>query len=150
LSQDHGRIRSPLARLRKFIAGYVSLEGVTLLGLFLALWFWIGLLLDYGSFRLFLLDWVQWDQSRWMRGTVLVSAVLALLALLVITVLLRLLVHFTDAALALLLERRFPKQLGDRLITAVELADLQKAAEIGYSPALVRETIHEAADRVDG
>src|SRR5205085_1651648 len=50
---------------------------------------------------------------------------------------------------ALVLERRFPQVLGDRLITAVELADPRKAAEVGYSPAMVQETIHEAAQRVD-
>ncbi len=30
-----------------------------MVGLYLALWFWIGLLLDYGFFRLFHIDWVQ-------------------------------------------------------------------------------------------
>ena len=47
------------------------------------------------------------------------------------------------------MERRFPKLLGDRLITAVELSGLQKAEEQGYSPAMVRETIHEVAERVE-
>src|SRR5262249_19566166 len=51
--------------------------------------------------------------------------------------------------LALVLERRFPKQLGDRLITAVELSDPQKAAQQGYSPVMVEKTIHDAADQVD-
>ena len=51
--------------------------------------------------------------------------------------------------MALVLEKRFPDILGDRLITAVELSDPEAAAAFGYSPALVRETIHEAADRVD-
>src|SRR5262249_9279265 len=61
----------------------------------------------------------------------------------------RLFREFRDTALALVLERRFPHILGDRLITAVELADPKKAAEVGYSPAMVQETIHEAAQRVD-
>src|SRR5262245_29095287 len=148
LDRDHERIRSPLAKLRKFIASYVSLEGAILVGLFLALWFWIGLVLDYGAFKLFLLDWVQW-LPKWFRASVLGTVVLALLVLVVLTVLVRLLVHFTDAALALVLERRFPDKLGDRLITAVELADPKQVEAIGYSPALVRETIREAASRVD-
>ena len=60
----------------------------------------------------------------------------------------RLFREFSDTALALVLEKRFPKLLGDRLITAVELSDPDKAAQYGYSRAMVRETIAEAADRV--
>ena len=144
LARDNERIRSPLGKLRKFITSYVSLEGLTLVGLFLALWFWIGMVLDYGAFKLFLLDWVQWLPT-WFRATVLGSVVLALVVLLVLTVLVRLLVHFTDAALALVLERRFPDKLGDRLITAVELSDPRQVESFGYSPALVRETIRGRA-----
>src|SRR5262249_7195106 len=56
--------------------------------------------------------------------------------------------EFSDPALALVLERRFPELLGDRLITAVELSDPEAAGELGYSPAMVRQTIQEAAERV--
>ena len=51
--------------------------------------------------------------------------------------------------MALVLEKRFPDLLGDRLITAVELSDPEAAREFGYSPMLVRETIREASERVD-
>jgi hypothetical protein len=61
----------------------------------------------------------------------------------------RLFLDFRHDALALVLERRFPNILGDRLITAVELADPREAAMLGYSPAMVEETIHEAAQRVE-
>ena len=50
LAEAHAKVLSPLARLRKYIRTYVSLEGAAVLGLYLALWFWIGLLLDYGFF----------------------------------------------------------------------------------------------------
>ena len=56
--------------------------------------------------------------------------------------------EFSDPAVAIVLERRFPDELGDRLITAVELSDPQEAAKLGYSAAMVQQTIHEAADRV--
>jgi hypothetical protein len=153
LEQDRSRIKSPLARLRKYIHGYVSLEGAALVGLFLALWFWIGLLLDYGVFKASAavgssIDWVQvlpWG----FRLTVLVAFILAALAIVALKIVTRLFIDFTDAAVALVLERRFPKLLGDRLITAVEMSDPAAAAAHGYSADMVRETIHEAADRVD-
>src|SRR5262249_49094728 len=122
--------------------------------LYLALWFWIGLLLDYGLFKLtslagasFSLDWVQvlpWG----MRLGILIILVSGVLAAFAVKVLTRLFRTFSDAALALVLEKRFPRELGDRLITAVELSDPDKAEVYGYSRAMVQETIHEAADRV--
>lgn len=148
LEQDRVKIRNPLARLRKFIHAYVSLEGVALVGLFLALWFWIGFVLDYCVFKVFLVDWVQvlpWG----VRCGVLVVGLSALAALLLVYLVLRLFREFSDPSLALVLERRFPQLLGDRLITAVEMSDTKKAAAQGYSSALVTEIIHEAADRVD-
>jgi hypothetical protein len=148
LAESHQRVRSPLERLRRFIRLYVSLEGAALVGLYLALWFWIGLVLDYGVFRLFHFDWVQ--ETAWSaRCSVLVVLLSGLLAAVVVKVLTRLFREFREAALALVLERRYPQILGDRLITAVELADPRKAAEIGYSTAMVQETIHEAAQRVE-
>ncbi len=148
LAEANAKVLSPLARLRKYIRTYVSLEGAAVLGLYLALWFWIGLLLDYGFFKLFTWDWVQilpWG----FRAGVLVVLVAGLLAAVATKVVTRLFKEFRDAALALVLERRFPQLLGDRLITAVELSDPEKAATFGYSAAMVRQTIHDAAERVD-
>jgi hypothetical protein len=148
LAEAQERVRSPLERLRRFIRTYVSLEGAAVVGLYLTLWFWIGLILDYGVFRLFHFDWVQ--ETTWgVRCGVLVVLLAGLLAAAALTVVTRLFREFRDAALALVLERRYPQILGDRLITAVELADSGKAAAIGYSPAMVQETIHEAAQRVE-
>ena len=66
--------------MRSTIYRYVGLEGLAVVGLFLALWFWIGLVLDYGVFKLFLFDWVQ--ETPWAaRCTVLVLVVAGLLAL---------------------------------------------------------------------
>jgi hypothetical protein len=148
LTEARQRVRSPLERLRTYIRTYVSLEGAAVVGLYLTLWFWIGLILDYGVFRLFHFDWVQ--ETPWgLRCGVLLVLLSGLLAALALKVLTRLFREFRDVALALVLERRFPKILGDRLITAVELSDPKKAADIGYSAAMVQETIHEAAQRVE-
>jgi hypothetical protein len=142
------RVRNPLDRLRGTIRRYVSLEGAAVLGLYLALWFWIGLLLDYGLFRLFTFDWVQ--STPWgFRAGVLAVIVAGLLAAVALNVLARLFREFRDSALALVLERRFPELLGDRLITAVELADTRRAVEQGYSLAMIEQTVQEAAERVE-
>src|ERR1700722_5144996 len=120
------RVRSPLDQLRGTIRRYVGLEGAAVLSLYLALWFWIGLFLDYGLFRAFTFDWVQ-STPRSFRAGVLIVIVAGLLAARGVTVVPRLFREFRDAALALVLERRFPQVLGDRLITAVELSDIRRA-----------------------
>jgi hypothetical protein len=142
------RVQHPLERLKSSIRLYVSLEGAAVLLLYLALWFWIGLLLDYGCFKVFGLDWVQvlpWG----FRAGVLVALLAGLVALVAMKVLFRLLREFSMGALALVLERRFPDQLGDRLITSVEMADPRLAERYGYSQVMIDETIRSAADRVD-
>jgi len=144
------QVRDPLQRLRGTIKLYVSIEGAAVLVLYLALWFWIGLAVDYGFFRLFGVDWVEVMQGvRGLRVAILVVLLAGLLAFVAVKVILRLLFEFRDAALALVLERRFPKVLGDRLITAVELADPKQSATYGFSQAMVDQTIQEAAARVE-
>ena len=66
-----------------------------------------------------------------------------------VKIVLRLAREFRDDALALVLERRFPKELGDRLITAVEMADPKLSEKYGYSQIMLDRTIREAAERVE-
>ncbi len=99
----------------------------------------------HGSILGFILGTVT-NILRVVPLAVLLLLVLVLIAAKAIN---RLLQRFRDSALALELERRFPKILGDRLITAVELANRRKVAEQGYSMAMVDETIVEAAQRVE-
>jgi hypothetical protein len=141
-------VMHPLERLRGTIRRYVTLEGLAVVGVYLALWFWIGLALDFGVFKAFRVDWVQ-ELPKGVRGGLLLALVLGLLAVVAVKVVRRLLVEFRPPALALVLERRFPQQLGDRLITAVELADLDRAVEQGYSRAMIEQTIADAVTRVE-
>lgn len=141
------RIRHPLVRLRGTIRRYIILEGTLAVALVLALWFWIGLALDFGSFKLFGFDWVQ-EWPRWVRGGLLSAALTGVAAVVITKLVRRLTVDFRPRALALVLERKFPETLGDRLITAVELADLDRAESQGYSRAMIAETVREAGDRV--
>ena len=53
------KVRHPLQTVRKYIRGYVVLEGVAIALLFFAAWYWVGLFFDYGVFRLFAFDWLQ-------------------------------------------------------------------------------------------
>jgi hypothetical protein len=149
LAEAQVKVRHPLQRLRGTIRAYLAVEGLTTLLLYLSVWFWVLLVLDYGVFKAFTVDWVQVDTHRILRIIALVGALGGLAAVLILTVALRLFRDFRDAALALVLERRFPKVLGDRLITAVELADTRKAATYGYSRVMIEQTIQDAAERVD-
>src|SRR5207248_5377159 len=142
------RLASPLHRLRGTIRLYVAAEGAAAFLLYLALWFWIGLLLDYVFFKITGIDWVQVLSHRFRLGLLLVLLA-GLLAVVVVKVVLRLTREFREAALALVLERRFPQLLGDRLITAVELDDPANAEKYGYSQPMVDETIREAARLVE-
>jgi hypothetical protein len=140
-------IRNPLERLRATIRRYVLLEGLAICGIVLAAWFWLGLLFDFGVFKVFLFDWVQ-EAPQSLRAIVLIGVAAMLAGILIVKVIRRLMVEFSAPALALVLERRFPQQLGDRLITAVELADLKRAEEQGYSRDLIRQTTEEAETRL--
>ncbi len=150
------RVRHPLQALRGYIRRYVALEGLATAILFLALWFWIGVGLDYGVFALFRFDWIkELDRtageasSFWLRAFLLFGLVAGLLAVVALKVFRRLFREFHDRALALILERRFPRELGDRLITAVEMADPKLSEKYGFSQIMLDRTIREAAERVE-
>jgi hypothetical protein len=157
------RVRHPLQALRGYIRGYVALEGLLIAVIYLAVCFWAGLALDYGLFRLFAFDWVQElqqltvDPATGAQGNVdvVIRVVMlalflgGLVALVIWKVLLRITREFSDRAIALVLERRFPRELGDRLITAVEMANPKLADKYGFSRPLIEKTIQDAADRVE-
>jgi hypothetical protein len=232
-----GLVTHPLERLRGYIRLYVITEGIAVLFLSLALVFWLDLLMDYGVFKAFGLDWVQelgyvgrtllfgllftlilsviqlfrlggqgkapgtepgplkaarilarslsilavgiplrLARAPWyllllvvpflilyLAGWVLIGLLvhnglhaefligLMVLAWMIVPavglIVSRLVTRFGERSLALVLERRFPKLLGDRLITAVELTR-PKARQYGYSPAMLQLTIDDAAERV--
>src|SRR5262245_55879092 len=142
------KIAHPLGRLRGIIRRYVSIEGALAVLLFMAVWFWLAMLIDYGVFKLFSFDGAL-DAPKTLRVVALVLAAAALLALLVTRIVLRLTRDFSDSSLALVLERRYPHILGDRLITAVQLADLEKARQYGYSTEMIQKTVEDVRARID-
>jgi hypothetical protein len=159
-AEARARIVHPLHSVRGYIRGYVLAEGTLVSLLYLAVVFWVGLTLDFGFFKLMgfinralgiSLTWGDWVEilPRAFRAVVLGGLLLGLFALVFFKVVGRLTREFRDRALALVLERRFPRLLGDRLITAVELADPRLAARYGFSQAMIDRTVRDAAERVE-
>lgn len=141
------RIHSPLHRLRGAIRRYIAWDTAAVAVIALSLWFWLGLAFDYGTFKLTGWDWVQ-VLPRSVR--VLASvAIIGTIAFVIGSSLRSLLRKFRPEALALVLERRFPKLLRDQLITAVELTDLDRAESYGYSRQMILQTVQEVSTRVD-
>lgn len=141
------KVSHPLDQLRGTIRRYVVIEGLLSAAIFLAAWFAIGMLLDFGTFKVATWDWVL-DAPWSLRLVVLVAMLLLLAGIVTLRILGRLTKELSYPALALVLERRFPKVLGDRLITAVELADVEGQARYGFSQEMIRQTIDEARERV--
>lgn len=137
----------PLDRLRGTIRRYVVIEGLLSAAIFVAVWFVAAMVIDFGAFKLFTWDWAL-DAPSWLRAVALAGGLIGLAVIVATRIARRLTTEFTYPALALVLERRFPRVLGGRLITAVELADVEAQEKYGYSKDLIRETIREARERV--
>ncbi|CAN5220702.1 hypothetical protein BH11PLA2_BH11PLA2_03050 [soil metagenome] len=140
-------ITHPLQRLRGLIRRYVLIDGLLTAGLFAILWYWIGLAADYGLFKLTHFDWVL-DAPKLFRVLVLAALGMLLVGILFTRLFLRLSKELSYTSLALVLEKRFPKILGDKLITAVELSDIEHAKKVGFSESMVRQTIADAQEKI--
>ncbi|HEY3788606.1 MAG TPA: hypothetical protein VGL71_07115, partial [Urbifossiella sp.] len=141
------QVTHPLDRLRGTIRKYVVIEGILSAAIFVAAWFAFGLLFDFGLFKVATWDWVL-DTPAWLRAAALVVAALLLAGIVLFRIAARLTTELSYPSLALVLERKFPKVLGDRLITAVELADVERQSRYGYSSQMIHMTIDEARERV--
>ena len=141
------QVYHPLDRLRGIIRRYIVIEGAISAILFVAAWFVLGLVLDFGLFKVSGWDWAL-DAGRGFRVVALIAALGLFAAFLVFRIATRLTKEFSYPALALVLERKFPKVLGDRLITAVEMADVDAMGKFGYSKEMINITIAEARERV--
>ena len=141
------RLPAPLRQLRGAIYRYVVIEALLVAGLVLVGWFAVGLVADFALFKLTTWDWVT--DSPWVLRLLGLLVAGGLVAWAVVyRPLVRLTRDFSYPSLAQVLERRFPDRLQDRLITAVELADVREAERLGYSPDMLRRTIQQAADEV--
>jgi hypothetical protein len=150
------KVLDPLQSVRKYIRSYVVFETGAIVVILLCTWFWVGLLLDYLPFAFFSFDWLQslnqvdasHNASRWIRGIILFVVVAWVGYYLVSRLFLRFFTEFSDQSIALVLEKRFPHILEERLISAIQLSDPKIAEQYNFSPVMVQRTIEEARERV--
>ena len=122
----------PLEQLRGRILRYLVVRGVVFALLCLGLAFWGLMLFDFGVFSLFGLDWAQLLPGP-VRGLPILALVIVLVVHGVFRVAQPALTPLSRSSLAILLERRFPNELREQLITAVDLGDPDEAQRRGYS-----------------
>ncbi len=143
----NSKISNPLVRLRGFIRVFVSLDVLLFAGLFLVIWFLGWIAFDYGIFKATGIDYVL--HSHWGLRLAFIALMLTILGAYIALRLIRLVKKdLSYTSLALVLEKRHPELLRDRLITAIELSDIDKAEGQGYSREMVQQTIDEAHERV--
>ena len=112
------------------------------------LWFWFATALDFGMHYFFGVDLLDSTASS-VRSFLLAAFALAEVGVLVWYIFTPAVPRFYGSFPGAVLEKRFPDLLGDRLITAVELADLKQAEKQGYSVDMIKKTMKDAKERVD-
>jgi len=129
-----------LGGLRRRIRLYIAVEGTALVLVLLAAMFWISLGLDFAWFRISRLELPVW--FRVVFDVLVVSgAVVAAVG----WIGLRWARRFRARGLALVLERRFP-ELDDRMITAIEMADLDDDELTPLSRAMLDRTLRDVVE----
>jgi hypothetical protein len=129
-------VEEKLREVRRGIRRYVWLEGLAAIAIAIVAAFWLGLLLDW----LF-----EPPPGARIAGMVVVAA--AVVWIVYRFLLRRVFVRLSDASIALLMERRFP-ELGEHMLTAVDMAASDTDAET-YNAELVSRTQRAAADAIE-
>ena len=121
----NSKISNPLVRLRGFIRLFVSLDVLLFAGLFLVIWFLGWIAFDYGIFKATGIDYALY--SHWGLRLAFIALMLTILGAYIALRMIRLVrKDLSYTSLALVLEKRHPELLRDRLITAIELSDIDK------------------------
>jgi hypothetical protein len=134
-------VEACLERLRGRIRQYVLWEGIALAVVLVGMFFWLSLGFDWAVFSVRRLE-----PPRWLRVGLDVAVLGGLAAVVVLLVALRVFRSFRTKSLALILERRFP-ELGDRLVTAVEMS-VQSDARSALTSAMLERTVIEAGEKL--
>ncbi len=137
----------PLERLRGRILRFLIVRGVVFSLICSGVAFWGLMVLDFGVFSAFGLDWVQLLPGP-VRGLPVLGLVVTLAAILVYRVVQPALLPLSRSSLAILLERRFPAELREQLITAVDLGDPDEAERRGYSREMAERVFAEAKSTI--
>jgi hypothetical protein len=131
-----------LTRLRGRVRRYILLEGLAIVIAILGVGFWLSFGLDELYFQVRKLE-----LPRWLRLTFTVAFAAALVSAFITWIAARLWHSFGRRMLAIILERRFP-ELGDSLITAIEMQDSPRATASPLTAVMFQRTAHEAAERI--
>ncbi len=134
-------VEAILAELKSRIRRYVLWEGIALAVVVLGLFFWFSLGFDYAVFSVRRLE-----PPRWLRVGLDVAVLSGVAGVGLVLVLFRVFRSFRAKSLALILEKRFP-ELGDRLVTAVELCS-QPEARSELTSAMLERTVAEATEKL--
>src|SRR5271157_4745973 len=129
-------IRRRLDALRAGIRGYIWLEGLAAMAVWIGAAFW-------GSMAI---DWI-FEPPQPVRGALLAAAGIGLAVVLFLFILRRAFVRLSDGNMATILERQFP-QLNDSLLTSVFLLDRPNGPS-GFSPQMLARTSHLAQQGLD-
>jgi hypothetical protein len=128
-------VQEKLREVRGGIRRYVWLEGFAAVTIALVAAFWLGLLLDW---------LLEPPPGVRIAGMIVVAAVVLWVTYRYL--LRRVFVRWSDASLALLMERRFP-ELGEHMLTAVDMAAPETDAET-YNPELIARTQQAAGEAI--
>ncbi len=141
------RLTQPLDRLAGMLRRYVVIESALNVALLVLGWVVLNVTLDYGVFQAANFDWVL-EASRSFREMprLILNGIVLVGLLFAVSGWFR--QKFSYPQLAMVLEKRYPELLGERLITAVELADRDRASRSGYSGDMIDRTIEEASERI--
>ena len=132
-------VEACLEGLKTRIRKYVLWEGIALTVVVVGLFFWFSLGFDYVVFSVRRLE-----PPRWLRMGMDVAVVSGLAAVVMTLIVMRVFRGFRSKSLALLLEKRFP-ELGDRLVTAVELSE-QPESRTALTSAMLEQTVLDATE----
>jgi hypothetical protein len=138
------QLDSTLSQLRARVRRYVLLEGLALVIAVIGFGFWLGYFADelhFGARRL--------ELPKWIRIGFTIVVVATAVTVFSTWVIGRLWTRFGRRMLAIVLERRFP-QLGDRLITAIELQNAPRAHDSPLAELMWQRTAAQAADALKG
>lgn len=141
-------LQQPLLRLQSAIRRYVTLESLGLLVIAVTAWMCVSIHFDHVVlFQWFGLDYL-WEGSSGVRALLRGTAILALAVIVgwifVRYFVVRIIRPLDNSDLAMVLERHYSSNLGDKLVTAVELNDWDRAVEHGYSSEMLKATTAEA------
>jgi hypothetical protein len=120
-------VRSRIDELRAGIRRYIWLEGLAAIAVWLGLWFWMSMAIDW-----------FFEPPRLVREILLAAGGLGLAGALFVYILRRAFVSLSDSNMATVLERRFP-EFNDSLLTTVALAG-QSAVQTGFNPDMLANT----------